>query len=81
MDSGRKTRLHHATLFDAACQPVGRDQPRVEASLAVNVLNGVIDSTVNVQAKLEAESDIRLRETYESVSVLGDLTEASSSGW
>jgi hypothetical protein len=50
---------------------IRRDQPRVEASLSLKLFNGVIDSQVTVQAKLESVSAMRLRETYETVTTLG----------
>jgi hypothetical protein len=50
---------------------IRRDQPRVEASLSMKLLNGAIDSQVTVQAKLDAISPLRLRETYETVSIMG----------
>jgi PAP_fibrillin len=46
-------------------------QPRVEASVAVKLLGGAVSGKVTVKARLEVESDLRLRETYESVTVLG----------
>jgi PAP_fibrillin len=46
-------------------------QPRVEASVAVKLLGGTVTGKVTVRARLEVESDLRLRETYESVTVLG----------
>jgi len=48
---------------------ISRTQPRVEASLDVKTFGGA-SSTVRVVARLEAESDVRLRETYEAASVL-----------
>lgn len=50
---------------------ISRTQPRIEASVGVKLLGGVVSGTVSVKARLEVESDIRLRETYESVTVLG----------
>jgi hypothetical protein len=49
---------------------IRRDQPRVEASLSLKLFNGAIDSQVTVQAKLESVSAMRLRETYETVTIL-----------
>ena len=49
---------------------IQRNQPRVEASIGVKLLGGS-ESQVQVQARLEVESDVRLRETYESATVLG----------
>ena len=47
---------------------ISRSQPRVEASVDVKVLGQ--ESAVKVFARLEVESDVRLRETYESASAL-----------
>jgi hypothetical protein len=49
-------------------------QPRVEASVAVKLLGGAVSGKVTVRARLEVESDLRLRETYESVTVLGQAS-------
>jgi hypothetical protein len=54
---------------------IRRDQPRVEASLSLKLFNGVIDSQVTVQAKLESVSAMRLRETYETVTIMGRTQE------
>lgn len=48
---------------------ISRSQPRVEASIGVKLLGGS-ESTVRVSAALEAESGIRLSETYEKAFVL-----------
>jgi hypothetical protein len=48
---------------------ISRSQPRVEASAKVKFLGGA-ESSVKVQCRLEVQSDVRLRETYESFSVL-----------
>jgi len=45
-----------------------REQPRVEATVNVKSLFG--ESSVIVKAKLNVESDVRLRETYESATVM-----------
>jgi hypothetical protein len=50
---------------------ISRQQPRVEATVSVKLLGGSAESKVSVKARLEVESDIRLRETYESATVLG----------
>lgn len=56
---------------------ISRVQPRVEASIKLNVLSGLLggagggESTIRVKTSLEAQSDVRLRETYESATVLG----------
>jgi len=49
---------------------ISRDQPRVEARVTVKAGLGNAESVVSVKARLEVESDIRLRETYESAQVL-----------
>lgn len=49
---------------------ISREQPRVEARVKVkSMLLG--ESSVVVKARLDVVSDIRLRETYESATVLG----------
>jgi hypothetical protein len=48
---------------------ISREQPRVEGKVTVNSMF-LGESSVSVKAKLEVMSDIRLRETYESASVL-----------
>jgi hypothetical protein len=48
---------------------ISRQQPRVEASIDVKLFGGA-ESTIKVTAGMDVESDIRLRETYESASVL-----------
>jgi hypothetical protein len=48
---------------------ISRQQPRVEASIALKLFGGA-ESTVKVTARMDVESDIRLRETYESATVL-----------
>lgn len=50
---------------------ISRDQPRVEAKVQVNLLGGAISNEVVVKARLEVESGVRLRETYESAQVMG----------
>ena len=50
---------------------IQRSNPRVTASIRVRLLGGVVDGTVAVQARLDTESGMRLRETYESASILG----------
>lgn len=52
---------------------ISREQPRVQASVEVKTPFG--HSSVKVQAKLEIESDVRFRETYESTSVMGRSVE------
>lgn len=48
---------------------ISRDQPRVEARVTIRGM-GNAESAVSVKARLEVESDIRLRETYESAMVM-----------
>jgi PAP_fibrillin len=50
---------------------ISRAQPRVEASVALKLLGGAVSGNVSVKARLEVETDIRLRETYESTTILG----------
>ena len=53
---------------------ISRAQPRVEGKVSVDsVLLG--ESSVSVKSKLEVQSEIRLRETYESATVLGQQIE------
>lgn len=49
---------------------ISRDQPRVEAKVAVKSGMSNAESAVSVKARLEVESDLRLRETYESATVM-----------
>jgi len=49
---------------------ISREAPRVEGLVTVNTLLGG-ESSVEVKSNLEVLSDIRLRETYESATVLG----------
>lgn len=49
---------------------ISREAPRVEAKAKVKTLLGGA-STVTVKSNLEVVSDIRMRETYESATVLG----------
>jgi hypothetical protein len=51
---------------------ISRQQPRIEAKADIQFLGGVKSSTM-VKAKLDVVSDIRLRETYESATVLDRL--------
>jgi len=48
---------------------ISREQPRIEAVVPVKVLGGS-DNNVVVTAQLEVLSDVRLKETYEVVSIL-----------
>lgn len=56
---------------------ISRDQPRVEAKVGLKLLGGS-SSEISVKAKLDIESDIRLRETYESATVLGNAVNIPS---
>jgi len=49
---------------------ISRSQPRIEASVDVKAF-GMPESSVKVTARLEVESDVRMRETYESAVVMG----------
>lgn len=49
---------------------ISREAPRVEGQVTVKTLLGG-ESSVKVKSNLEVVSDIRLRETYESATVLG----------
>lgn len=49
---------------------ISREAPRVEGLVTVNTLLGG-ESSVEVKSNLEVLSDIRIRETYESATVLG----------
>jgi hypothetical protein len=49
---------------------ISREQPRVEASIDVKLLGGGIKSSVKVKTRLEAQSSVRLKETYESATVI-----------
>jgi len=48
---------------------ISREQPRVEAKVDIKTF-GSIESSVIVKARLEVESEVRLRETYESATVM-----------
>lgn len=49
---------------------ISREQPRVEAKIDVTLLGGTSNDVV-VKAALEPQSGVRLTETYESATVLG----------
>jgi hypothetical protein len=53
---------------------ISRAAPRVESSVKVKTLLGG-ESSVNVKSNLELLSEIRLRETYESATVLGQVVD------
>jgi hypothetical protein len=48
---------------------ISREQPRIEAKVDVTTF-GSISNSVIVKARLEVESEVRLRETYESATVM-----------
>lgn len=57
---------------------ISREQPRVEAKIDVKFLGGASNDVV-VKAALDIQSDVRMKETYESASLLGqnvDLPQA-----
>jgi hypothetical protein len=49
---------------------ISRSQPRVTASVPVKLFSGMTEGSVAVVAKLEVESAIRLRETYEQIQLI-----------
>lgn len=49
---------------------ISRDQPRIEAKVTLKAGAGNAKSAVSVKARLEVQSDIRLKETYESAAVI-----------
>lgn len=49
---------------------ISRTQPRILATAAVQLLGGT-EAKVEVRASLEVQSDLRFRETYESVTLPG----------
>lgn len=50
---------------------ISRVQPRIEATVPINILNGSSNSYVRITAQLDVKSNIRLRETYESINIIG----------
>jgi hypothetical protein len=50
---------------------ISREQPRIEASVPVKFLGGT-ENEVQVTARLDVDSSVRLTETYESATVLGN---------
>lgn len=52
---------------------ISREQPRVQATVDLTSIFGRV--SVEVIAKLEIESDVRMRETYESTSAMGSRVE------
>ena len=60
---------------------IGRSQPRVEASVQFRLANSDrLKGTASVVARLDTMSDVRLRETYESISVSPFLSSLFSFG-
>jgi hypothetical protein len=57
---------------------ISRQQPRIEASVQVKLLNGSLENDVMVRARLDVESEVRMKETYESVRVLDQEMELPS---
>ena len=53
---------------------ISRAQPRVEAKVDVKAF-GSMTSTIEVKARLEVESELRLKETYESATVMDRVVE------
>jgi hypothetical protein len=53
---------------------ISRQQPRIEAKIDVKFLGGASNEVV-VKAALDAKSDVRLTETYESASLLGQAVD------
>jgi PAP_fibrillin len=51
---------------------ISREQPRVQASVQVKTFGQSSVQKVQIKATLQAESGIRLRETYESTSILSE---------
>ena len=60
-------------LFFVNCidTAISREQPRIEASVDVKFFGGTSNDVI-VKARLEASSDVRLTEVYESATVLGN---------
>lgn len=50
---------------------ISREQPRIEAKIAVKLFGGS-ENEVAVRARLDVDSAVRLTETYESATVLGN---------
>lgn len=50
---------------------ISREQPRVEATIDIKTFGGM-EQEVSVKTRLEVQSDVRLRETYESATLLGN---------
>jgi len=50
---------------------ISREQPRIEATVPVKFLGGT-ENEVVVSARLDVDSSVRLTETYESATVLGN---------
>ena len=50
---------------------ISREQPRIEATVPVKFLGGS-ENEVVVSARLDVDSSVRLTETYESATVLGN---------
>jgi hypothetical protein len=57
---------------------ISREQPRVEASVKVKLISGSLENDVTVRARLEVQSQVRMKETYETVSILDQEMELPS---
>lgn len=53
---------------------ISREQPRIEANIDVKLFGGN-SNEVSVKAALQVQSDVRLTETYESASLLGQAVD------
>lgn len=49
---------------------ISRVQPRIEATVPIQI-GSITNSYIRITAKLEVKSNIRLRETYESINIVG----------
>jgi hypothetical protein len=50
---------------------IARVQPRIEATVPIQLMNGATDSYIRITANLDVKSNIRLRETYEAMNIVG----------
>ena len=53
---------------------ISREQPRIEATIGIKLIGGT-ENEISVKCRLDVESSVRLTETYESASVLGQSVE------
>jgi hypothetical protein len=63
-------KLDHIVLIIFPNVAISREQPRIEAKIDVKFLGGASNDVV-VQARLDTKSSMRLAETYESATILG----------